>query len=172
MVASLYAPLTPQQKEYKLQVKVVEQLPVWYPGLLFFHVPNRPGDATDGFFKKKMGAKAGASDLVFGWKNRAGVSFAGLIELKAPGEKERTNQNKFLSAFNSIGWKTAVCDSARDVWETLSGWGIAPASTGIQEPDTRTLDDKHKAAADFQKPILPEFKKDENFIKAGKGLDF
>ena len=167
----IHKPLTKFQKEFRLQVCVVKQLPIWYPGLLWLHIPNKPGGETDaarakdGALKKMMGVKAGASDLMFHWREvdpylleKYGIRdywkiHAAYIELKAPEGKLETPQNKFLSAYSAIGCHTAVCNTARGVHAKLESWGLRPASRGITEPDYRTLDDKHKAAADWQAPV-------------------
>lgn len=142
------AKLTPEQKEFRLQLAVVKHLDSCFVGKLeYLHIPNRPGDATDGHFKKLMGAKAGAADLLIGWKGGNGF-----IELKAPDGEFRSNQNKFLSRWAFLGWHTAVCKSVRETHNTLVSWGLTPAHNTCIEPDYSSKQDKKQAAMDYFKP--------------------
>lgn len=140
--------LKSQQKEFRLQCAVVEQLPKWYPSLRFIHIPNRGGSATDGYFKKKMGSKPGASDLLFTWAGKNGLQ-GGLIELKTNDGKLSPDQNRFLSSWSCIGWHTAVERTCRGVFERLRRWGLEPASTAIMEPDYSSKTEKYAQAFDF-----------------------
>jgi hypothetical protein len=142
--------LSPQQREFKLQLAVIAHLEsaFKYSGLHYFHVPNRGGDATDGYFKKLMGAKAGTPDLVFGWRD----GNCGFIELKVLDGKVSSPQNKFLSAWAAIGWKTAVCRSVRGVHHTLTLWGLKPSHTEILEPDYSSKEEKFERGYDWMKP--------------------
>lgn len=148
--------LKPEQKEYRLQVAVVEHLTSAFSksGLTWFHIPNRGGSASDGFFKQQMGARKGASDLVFGWgvhKFGEIIPQAGLIELKVDGGLS-ADQNKFLSRFHACGWKTAVCRSVRGVHHTLALWGLIPSHDGIQEPIYESKEELFKIAHEWYKP--------------------
>jgi len=143
---------TRQQLEFILHVAVVEHIRNCFPGLFFLHIPNRPGDATDGFFKQKMGAKKGASDLLFSWN--FGKLEVGVIELKAPGIKTLSNdQNKFFSYVDALGWRHALCDSIRKVHDTLVRWGHKPQYDTVTEPDYRSDAQKKQDMYDFYKPI-------------------
>ena len=136
--------LTPNQREFKIHVAAVEHIKSCFPGLLFFHIPGRPGDATDGYFKKLMGAEAGASDLLFSWND--GMLRVGVIELKAEGGRLSTQQNKFFSKFSHIGWRTAIAWSVQDVHNTLKKWGHKPKYESVMEPDLRSWDEKTQDA--------------------------
>lgn len=141
---------TAGQREFKLQLAVVKHLPEAFKGsgLQFAHIPNRPGSALDGYFKKQMGAVKGASDLIIGWP----VGQCGYIELKAPGETLKTAQNKFLSSWNAIGWRTAVCWSVREVHEMLKKWGLKAVYDTCVEPDYRTEQQKFSDSYEYYKP--------------------
>lgn len=121
------------QQEFRLQLAVVKHLELAFPTLVYTHIPNRPGDAKDGYFKKIMGAKAGAPDFVFWWKGGAGA-----VELKVPGSHIASAQNKFLSALHSVGVKTAVCRSVAEVHKALKSWGLKPRCETVREPDIRS----------------------------------
>jgi len=143
--------VTPEQKEYKLQLAVVEHLDTYYKGKCeYFHCPNRPGSATDGYFKARMGAKAGTSDLIISWNNR--FFHCALIELKAPDGRLSTAQNKFLSRYNRLGWHTAVCKSVKEVNDVLANWGLYSGTKEVIEPDYRTKEEKFQAAIDYFAP--------------------
>lgn len=138
------------QQEFKLQLAVVQHLDsAFVPnGLRYTHIPNQSSDAKSGYFKKIMGTKAGAADLIIGWP----MNGAGYIELKAEAGKVSTPQNKFLSSWAAIGWRTAVCRSVRQVHNTLVGWGLKPAHNTIKEPDIRGEQQKYHDAYDWAKP--------------------
>lgn len=140
-----------QQREFRLQVACVEHLRSAFPTLLFFHVPNRGGSASDGHFKKMMGAVAGAPDLVVTWGDELATSVAA-IELKAPGGATSSAQNKFLSSAAQRGWKTAVCWSVQQLHTCLLKWKIPPAHHGIREPDYRDKHEKFADAFDMYQP--------------------
>ena len=141
---------TRNQKEYALQVCVAEQLDGWFPYLRWTAIPNRPGDAADGFFKKKMGVKAGMVDILCSWKVGNHLE-GGLIELKVD-TRVSNDQNKVMSSWSKIGWHTAVCYTAREVKDVLTLWGNKPAHNGCYEPDYRTEQEKFSDSFDFFKP--------------------
>lgn len=148
--------LSPDQREFRLQLAVVKHLDSCFKAKLeYYHIPNRPGDAADGHFKKLMGSKAGASDLVVSWNHGAVdpskpfLLECGLIELKAPGGTLSSPQNKFLSRYHFLGWKTAVCYSVRQVHDALVSWGIKAAYNQTTEPDYRSDDEKKRDAIDM-----------------------
>lgn len=146
--------LSPEQREFKLHLAVVKHLDTYYKGKCeWLHIPNRPGDATDGHFKKIMGAKPGASDLMFSWQAH-GLNCA-LIELKAPGEGPSTAQNKFLSRWAFLGWHTAVCKSVKEVNDTLKKWGLDSGANSVMEPNYQTWDEKVGDALAFNAPPKP-----------------
>ena len=141
----------PAQDEFKLHVSAYEHMLSAFPHLFVFHIPNRPGDATDGYFKKIMGAKRGAADFLAYWPTEFGFD-SGAIELKSKGGVVSPDQNKFMSALDAIGVKTAVCRSVREVHTTLVRWGLKPVHEGIEEPDLRTPQQKFEDARKFFAP--------------------
>lgn len=152
--------LSPDQREFRLQLAVIKHLDSCFKGRLeYLHIPNRGGDAKDGHFKKLMGAKAGAADLLFSWNHGAldkSKPFAlecGYIELKAPGGTLSSQQNKFLSRYYFLGWKTAVCKSVREVHDSLVKWGVRAAFDSVMEPDLRSDDEKKRDAFELFRPL-------------------
>lgn len=138
------------QREYKLHVEAVDHIRNCFPGLFFFHIPNRPGSGADGHHKKMMGTKKGASDLLFSWN--FGRLEIGVIEVKAPGiTKESTAQNKFFSSVHILGWRHALCDSKRKIHDTLVNWGHKPLYNTVTEPDYATDAEKKQRAFDMYK---------------------
>lgn len=140
-----------QQIEYRIHCAIVAQLPAAFPTALFWHTPNRPGNAADGFFKKKMGAKSGASDLGFSWNHRDKLE-CGWLELKAPGKNLESSQNKWLSAFSHIGWRTGMARTVATAFNILEDWGIPRKHYGVKEPDLRSDTEKKFDAFEFFKP--------------------
>lgn len=140
------------QREFRLQVACVEHLRSAYPGLLFFHIPNRPGGGTDGYMKKMMGAVAGAPDLVCTWSTQKHGVHVAAIELKAPGGSVSPAQNKMLSALAHRGWKTAVCRSVAELDTQLHIWGQTLTHNGIKEPCYANENDKFAEAFDLYAP--------------------
>ena len=152
---------TLNQAEYAIHVQAVINTRNNFPGLRFFHIPNKPGDAADGFFKKAMGARAGASDLLFSWNDRTwetgyqrqgGLLEVGVIEIKAPRGVLEPDQNRFLSSYSLIGWRTGIARSCREIHDTLKEWGLRPKSELIIEPDTRSESQKKLDSFNFYKP--------------------
>lgn len=151
--------LSPEQREYRLHVACVEHIDECFPGIVeLMHPPNRPGDAADGFFKKKMGARPGAPDLWLSWNHGAFDSSrpfmleCALVELKVPPNKLSTAQNKFMSSYARIGWKTKLCYTVKQVHDALVGWGLKPRYNSVVEPDMRSDSEKFQDALDFYRP--------------------
>ena len=118
-----------------------------FPHVLAIHVPNETRSAKDAYFAKQKGTRAGTSDWLFWWRGDRGA-----IEMKPPGEKLRTNQNKFLSALAATGAKTGVCYSVREMHNMLKSWGITPKHEAIIEPDYTTKEEKQKMMMDMYRP--------------------
>ena len=90
------------------------------PGVLWLHVPmGGARDAKTGGMLKRMGALAGASDLLL-WHN--GNSFA--LEIKAPGGRLSESQREFFARFNNAGGHTAVVEGVDRAVAVLSAWGL------------------------------------------------
>jgi len=135
--------------EFLLQWAILKHHRSAFEGVGIFHVPNQTRDGTEAYFNKILGVRPGVSDLVLGWRGRN----VGVIELKAPGGKITTAQNKFLSAAMGWGWSTGVARSVKDYHNILISWGLIPKHNGIQEPDYRTKEEKQKDAYDLYAPI-------------------
>ena len=159
---------TPQQKEYLLQCHIVERHSQYFPHVLLTHIANRAGDATDAFFKKKMGVRPGVSDLAIWWlpdfltgntKKHYGLKpmQAGMVELKVDA-RVSTAQNKWLSAFAACGGYEGVAKSWQEYYKLLCSWGIKPTQECriFDEPRYESIEDKHAAAHDLYKPSPAE----------------
>ncbi len=154
--------ITLNQEEYKIHVNAVKNLRVNFPGLRFFHIPNRPSDGADGHFKKEMGARAGASDLLFSWNNpnwemgyqqENGKLEVGIIEIKAHKGVFRTDQNKFMSSYSLIGWRTAIAKTYRQIHDALLSWGLRAKCSVMTEAGLRTAAEKKQQAFDMMRPL-------------------
>lgn len=144
-----------QQIEFAIHCAIVEQLPSAFPLVLFWHTPNRGGSAKDGYFKKAMGAKKGASDLAFSW-NLGDKLECGWLELKAPGKKLDSAQNKWLSAFAHIGWHTGMARSVAEAFNVIERWGIPRAHRAVKDPNTRPEQQKFSDSFNFFAPETPD----------------
>ena len=90
------------------------------PGVLWLHVPmGGARDAKTGAMLKRMGALAGASDLLL-WHN--GNSFA--LEIKAPGGRLSEAQLNFIARFNEAGGHSAVAIGVDRAVAVVSAWGL------------------------------------------------
>lgn len=162
----------PNQKEFVLQVHIIEKHEQYFPHVLITAFPGRPGDATDGFFKKMMGVRPGVSDIVLWWGftyplwattwlikmlDHLGFGFchmhSGVVELKVDA-RVTSSQNKFLSAIHSLGGHQGVARSWEQYYHLLCSFGIKPVCecTQFHEPDYRDLSEKFQDAHDFFKP--------------------
>lgn len=125
-----------QQIEFRIHCAIVEQFDSAFPTAMLWHTPNRPGNATDGFFKQKMGSRRGASDLGLSWNNNNKLE-CGWYEVKAPGNYPTPHQNKWMSAFSHLGWITAWGTSVTQAFNTFESWGIPRRHYAVEEPDLR-----------------------------------
>jgi hypothetical protein len=92
-----------------------------FSGLRFTHMPSEAGDATAGFFSKRMGLDKGWSDFIFLWEG-ANVGF---VEMKAKGKTQRPDQVGFHNAITEMGFKyKAVCCTTEEVRDKLIAWGV------------------------------------------------
>lgn len=136
------------QLEYRLQVACVEHIEkcfsVWCTAF-----PGRPGDAKDGFLKKKMGVKAGVPDLIFILPG----GLWGAIELKIKGGRLQSSQRKEPHYMAAHGAKIGLCTSVREVHDQLVLWGCKARYDSVQEPDLRSDGQKKQDAFDMYKPI-------------------
>lgn len=108
-------------KEDNFQVSVASFLS-YHPGhLLFFHVPNGGyRNAREGAKFKKMGVKAGVSDIIL--IEPIGPYSGLVIELKAKGGNLRPSQTDFLKAVRERGFLVAVCWNLDAVKEVVDSY--------------------------------------------------
>jgi hypothetical protein len=90
------------------------------PDVLWLHVPNgERRDKITGAKLKRMGALAGASDLLL-WHD--GHAFA--LELKSPGGRLSDAQLDFLARFNDAGGHSACAEGLDRAIAALEAWGL------------------------------------------------
>jgi hypothetical protein len=90
------------------------------PDVLWLHVPmGGARDAKTGAMLKRMGALAGASDLLL-WHQ--GNSFA--LELKAEGGRPSEAQLDFTARFNDAGGHSAIAVGVDRALAVLESWGL------------------------------------------------
>jgi hypothetical protein len=90
------------------------------PDVLWLHPANgERRDAITGAKLKRMGVRAGASDLLL-WHQ--GNSFA--LELKAPGGRLSEAQLQFHACFADAGGHTAVAEGLDRALACLEAWGL------------------------------------------------
>jgi hypothetical protein len=109
------------QPEFKIHGAVCDHLRLRAkPDVLWLHVPNqRNTDAKTGAMLKRMGVRAGASDLLL-WHR--GNSFA--LELKSPGGRLSDAQLEFLARFNDAGGHGASAEGVDRAIACLEGWEL------------------------------------------------
>lgn len=130
--------------EFRLQIAVIKHLESAFPQVIFTHIPNQGNDAKGGYFKKMMGSKAGAPDLILWFTGGCAA-----IELKADKGRVSTAQNKFLSALASKGVYTGVCRSVKEVHDMLCRVPLTPRHHWQAEPDLRSRSQKYADAFDI-----------------------
>lgn len=122
-------------EEYKIHIAIVKHHRTAFPRVKLLYIPNAVRDSTDAFFNKMMGAVPGAHDIMLFWGKPLGV---GIYEVKSKIGRLSTAQNKFASAMDHLGVKTAYGSSVKHYHETLIAWGLTPLHNAITEPDIRT----------------------------------
>jgi hypothetical protein len=110
-----------QHPEAAINAAVVQHLHLRAkPNVLWLAVPNgEKRDKITGAKLKRMGVRAGASDLLL-WHN--GNSFA--LELKAPGGRLSEAQLEFMARFNDAGGHSACAEGLDRALAVLESWGI------------------------------------------------
>ena len=88
-------------------------------GVVWFHVPNAPRNAIAGAILKRMGMRAGVSDLIL-FHNKE--LFA--LELKAPGGRPTVSQLEFQSDIRSAGGHAVVAEGLDEALGCLNLWGV------------------------------------------------
>lgn len=94
-------------------------------GLVFFHAGNNPRSARDGARLKRLGLRAGVSDLIF---VHNGQAFA--LELKSDKGRVTPEQDEFMADFRAAGGYAWCAHGIDEAIITLEHWGIlrrAPA---------------------------------------------
>ncbi len=89
------------------------------PALRWLFHPANGGrrDKKTAFFLRKIGVKAGVSDLIL--LHPAGGYHGLLLEMKVGKGKLSSFQDRFLKYHSAIGYKTAVCFTAEEAIKTI-----------------------------------------------------
>lgn len=89
------------------------------PGVVWWHTPNAPRNPVAGAILKRMGMRAGVSDIVL-FHNKE--LFA--LELKAPGGRPTEAQQEFLSDIRAAGGHGVVAEGLDEALGCLALWGV------------------------------------------------
>lgn len=89
------------------------------PGLVWWHTPNAPRNAITGSLLKRMGMRAGVSDLIL-FHNRE--LFA--LELKADRGRPTEAQLEFQSDIHNAGGYCAIATGIDSGLACLKAWGL------------------------------------------------
>ena len=74
---------------------------------------------------QRMGLTPGVPDLHFAWRDEGNADpMFGVIEMKAGRGKTSEAQAEFLTDMAILGHRSAVCNRADDVFQTLRRWGF------------------------------------------------
>lgn len=92
--------------------------------MVFWHTPNAPGSARNGARLKRLGARAGVSDLVLFHNEKMFC-----LELKRPGGRATESQMQFMSDMGEAGAFTAICDSIDQALKCLEMWQLLVGKT-------------------------------------------
>ena len=106
--------------EDALQMTIVEMVQKFgAPDVVFFHVPNAPRSAATGARLKRMGMRAGVSDLCFikDGKTR-------FLELKWGKGRTSAAQEVFLADAKRAGAECALARTPEYAASILHEWGI------------------------------------------------
>lgn len=108
--------------EQKLQIALCNYVKYALPEVLYFAVPNGGAKSmVQGALLKKMGVKAGVSDMLFFW-----LGGMGAIELKAPNGRPSDSQIAFGEAWTKRGGNFVICYSLEDCETAFRAWGLLP----------------------------------------------
>lgn len=95
-------------KEDSLQIAVADYLKLQYPNVLWWHTPNGGArNPIEGAKLKKMGVRAGVSDVIMIEKSKEFIGLA--IELKIKPNKPTNQQLEFMIALQKKGFKCCIC---------------------------------------------------------------
>src|SRR6516225_8864505 len=106
--------------EDKIHRAVVEHLRTHgVPGLVFLHPANNPRSARDGARLKRLGARAGAFDLIM---LHQGKAYA--LEIKRDNGRLTEEQDGFACDFNAAGGYAFVGYGLERCLKILKTWGL------------------------------------------------
>lgn len=108
--------------ETALQISIVRQLRVLFPGIVLFHSPQGFELSGQSWLPTAMGTLAGLPDLGFLFPNRP-VCW---IELKTPGGTLSAVQAETISLLRRLGNPVEICRSLDEVVAALHSWGAVP----------------------------------------------
>jgi hypothetical protein len=121
--------------EFEIHVVVADMLRRWLePNWIWFHPPNggeRPAVfikgrriSIEGGRLKRMGAKAGVSDIILA---KAPTAQLHALELKRRGEEPTDEQLAWLLEVEALGGVSGWADSVKGAIEVLKKWGAISA---------------------------------------------
>jgi hypothetical protein len=98
-------------------------------GVVWWHTPNGGRrDPKTGAQMRRLGTKAGVSDLLFFREGRCDCGARRLegfaLELKRPGGRLSEAQLEFLARFNDAGGHSAVAEGLDRALACLEAWGL------------------------------------------------
>lgn len=119
------------------------------PNLKIMHIANEQRDATQGYWNKVLGVEKGFTDILSAWPKNVGVA-----EVKLPGAKLTSDQNRFLSWAALIGWHTGIFRTVHDAHMGFRKWGLNASRIyyPTEEPDYATKEEKLRRGESFFKP--------------------
>lgn len=137
-----------QHNEDKIQINIVAQHAIYFPHVIITHPANQGRSPQEGAKLKKMGVRAGASDLLLWWDYGAGG-----IEIKDEDKKETPNQITFGFLLKRMGHYYGVAHSWEEYYHLLISFGIKPQQECrfFKEANTQTWEDKLAAVHNLYK---------------------
>lgn len=135
--------------EDKIHINIVEQHALYFPHVILTHPANQSRSPQEGAKYKRMGVRAGASDLLLWWQDGAGG-----VEIKKTGGKETANQATFGFLLKRLGHHYGVCRSWQEYYNLLLSWGITPLKECkiFKEANLLTWEDKLNIVNRMYKP--------------------
>jgi len=135
--------------EDKLQMKIIEHHTNHFPHVLITHPAQTGRSPQEGAKLKKLGVRAGVSDLLLWWENNCGA-----VEIKTETGKESIGQKTFGFLLKRLGHHYGVARSVEEYHNLLVSWGIKPAyeCRYFAEPDYATKQEKFQRAYDWFRP--------------------
>lgn len=135
--------------ENKIHINIVEQHYLYFPHVILTHPANQGRSPQEGAKLKRMGVRAGVSDLLLWWEGSCGA-----VEIKAGKGKESPNQGTFGYMLKQLGHHYGVVRSWKEYYHLLLSWGVTPMHTCsiFREANLLTWEDKRQLVQDFFKP--------------------